>query len=574
VKNRRWISPAEANDLGKLDPGAIEAVKKEAWPQATDPDELHDTLLISGFITTQEGKENNWTSYFNDLIIEGRATVLQINKKNSLWIATERVPFITTVYPDKKLIHQVKIPERYLNKTDHDPLTELVRGRLEIMGPVTAAQLSDLMSISINDINIALYRLENEGFVFRGQFTGTEELEWCERRLLARIHSYTIRKLRSEIQPVSAADFMRFLFVWHQAEPGNQPEGPDALQMALTKLEGFEAPAAAWESDILPLRVADYDYLWLDVLCISGKISWGRFRCSSSVSPVKSTPITFVNRNNLEAWEQDGADEVVPNLSAEAVKVLEVLKQNGASFFDDIVRRTKLFAPQVENALGKLISTSMITSDSFTGLRALLIPDKYKTNQGKKRDPGAFTMSSAGRWSLLENYQDHEDGQKSIETIAWALLRRYGVVFRKLAERENLAPAWRDMVRQFRRMEARGQIRGGRFVEGVWGEQFALPEAITELRNSKKRSVKDILVSISAADPLNLTGILTPGNRIAAFTGNRILYKDGIPAAVVESKEIRFLTHPTPEERWKLQNALVLRNISPKLRKYLGKGVQ
>ncbi len=576
VKSRRWMSPAEANDLGKLDVEAIEAVKKEAWPEVSTPDELHDALLLSGFITAEEGRENRWQSHFEALVHEGRATVLLLNDKDGLWIAAERIPFIKNVYPEKALAHDISLPEKYLKGLSEgkDALTELIRGRLEIMGPTTSAELAELAGLTTSETDTALFRLENEGFVFRGQFTGIGELEWCERRLLARIHSYTIRRLRSEIQSVSAADLMRFLFVWHQLEPGTQPEGPNALEHAMMKLEGFEAPSAAWESDILPSRVKDYDYMWLDVMCISGKIVWGRFRPSASVNPVKTTPITFVSRQNSTAWKQPAAEDIQAHLSAEAKIVLEVLKKQGASFFDDILKQTKLFASQAEDALGELISMSLVTSDSFTGLRALLVPDKYKTNNGSARNTETFTMSAAGRWSLLHNGEtEAQQKPQDIETIAWAMLRRYGVVFRKLAEHEDLAPPWRDLVRQFRTMEARGQIRGGRFVEGVWGEQFALPEAIATLRETKKRNTKDILVSISAADPLNLTGILTPGNRIAAFTGNRILYKDGIPIAVLESKEITFLAQPEDKEKWALQNALVHRPISPKLRKYLGKGV-
>lgn len=577
VKTRRWLSPADANDIGRLDPGAIEAVKAEAWPQATNPDELHDALLLSGFITAKEGKRNHWETYFEALVQEKRATVFAAGKDHACWIATERVPFFEEIFPGKKFSPPVRLPEKYRVSLTHgkDAPAEIVRGRLEIMGPVTAQRLAELLQLPLTTIDTALFRLENEGFVFRGQFTGAQELEWCERRLLARIHSYTIRKLRSEIQPVSAADLMRFLFVWHQLLPGTQPEGPDALQQAMLKLEGFEAPAAAWESDILPSRIANYDYLWLDVLCISGKIAWGRFR-PSAVSPVRTTPLSFVSRQHLQVWKQPPEEQTSP-LSSPAQKVLDVLKQYGASFFDDLLRHTQLLPSQAEEALGELISVSRITSDSFTGLRTLLVPDKYKTNSGSRRNTEMFSMSYAGRWSLLQNDTDEiktEASAEELETIAWALLRRYGVVFRKLVERENLVPAWRDMVRQFRTMEARGQIRGGRFVEGVWGEQFALPEAITELRNVKKREEKNKLVTISAADPLNLTGLLTPGHRIPAYTGNRILYRDGIPLAVLESKEVRFLEEPDAKEKWALQNALVQRNISPKLRKYLGKGVR
>lgn len=583
VKSRSWLSPAEANDLGKLDSEAIRAVQEEAWPEVTNADELHDALLLSGLITAQEGMEHSWTEFFEALVQEKRAT--QIGEDpHALWVATERIPFTQKVYLGKSLKHEVKVPERLMHiPAEKDPLTELVRGRLEIMGPVTTKMLAQCIDVSESEINNALLRLENEGFVFRGHFTGVEEVEWCERRLLSRIHRYTIQRLRSEIQPVSSADYMRFLFAWHQVEPGNIPTGPEALEQTILKLEGFEAPAAGWEGDIFPTRIHEYDYLWLDMLCISGKISWGRFRTQSGnngerkvTTPIRTTPLTFVSRNKLSVWKNIYADEEEKvKLSPKAAKILEALQQHGALFFDDIVNKTKLFASEAEDALGELIGASMVTSDSFTGLRALLVPDKYKTTSGSKRDPGIFSMNYAGRWSLLYAQQDNgavssNTNIENIESIAWALLRRYGVLFRKLAERENLTPPWRELVRVLRTLEARGQIRGGRFVEGVWGEQFALPEAIVELRNKKKEPKNDVLVSISAADPLNLTGIITPGRRLPAFTGNRILYRDGVPVAVMEAKEVQFLADPGAD-KWKLQNALIQRNVSPRLRKYLTK---
>ncbi len=574
VKNRRWLNPAEANDLGKLDLQAIEAVRKEAWPEATNPDELHDAMLLSGFFTAEEGVNNGWQAYLDVLIREGRASILPVDGNHALWIATERVPFIEKLYPGKKLLYDVVIPEKFMASLNpgKDPLTELIRGRMDIMGPFTSFEIAEKLRLPATDTDTALIRLENEGCVFRGQFTGEHELEWCERRLLRRIHNYTLRRLRSEIQPVSAADYMRFLFTWHQMDPGNKGNGPEALQQALLKLEGFEAAASAWESDILPSRINEYEHIWLDMLCISGKISWGRLRPTASVSPVKSSPISFISRQNHELWSQPVDPSEAPLLSGEAVKVLEVLKKNGASFFDDIIKETRLFDSQAEDALGELISASMITSDSFTGLRALLIPDKYKTNAGSSRHSLTFDMSAAGRWSQMQ-HKTAEASKDDLEQIAWALLRRYGVIFRKVVERENLVPPWRDLVKQFRKMEARGQIRGGRFIEGVWGEQFALPESIGVLRDTRKKEKTGTLITINAADPLNLTGILTPGDRVPAYSSNRILYKDGIPVATLESKEVHFLTEADPAEKRNLQQALVQRDISPKLRKYLGKGV-
>lgn len=585
VRNRRSLTPAEANDLGKLDPAAIKAVREEAWPQATNADELHDALLLSGFITAGEGIENHWEPYFEELVLAGRVTALE-GGRHLLWIATERVPFFRKIFPGRKLKHPVTVPER-LNQVyeGKDPLAEIIRGRLEITGPVTAPILSERMDIPLSEVNQALLKLENEGFVFRGKFTGPGDEEWCERRLLARIHRYTIKKLRSEIQPVSSADYMRFIFRWHQLERGNLAQGPTGLEHVLQKLEGYEAPAVAWESDILPARIADYDHQWLDMLCVAGKISWGRFRPSAyqakdkkAASPIRTTPVTFVGRNRLNVWKNSSsvpAEAPGSNLSARAEQIYEVLKKQGASFFDDLVYRTKLFPSQAEEALGELIGAGLITSDSFTGLRALLVPDKYKTNGSHKRDLEIFSMNYAGRWSVLqhEHSDDHQHKPEDIETVAWALLRRYGILFRKLAERENLAPPWRDLVRTLRTLEARGQIRGGRFVEGYYGEQFGLPEAIVELRNVKKENKKDVLISISAADPLNLTGIMTPGRRIPAYSGNRILYRDGVPIAMREANEIQFLVEPEADKKWALQNALIQHEIAPRLRKYLGKAV-
>jgi ATP-dependent Lhr-like helicase len=322
------------------------------------------------------------------------------------------------------------------------------------------------------------------------------------------------------------------------------------------------------------------------MLSMAGKISWGRFRPSASIkdkekktsSPVRTTPVAFVNRANLRVWKNvDAADgNLAEHLSPRSLEVFKLLQQHGASFFDDIVYKAKLFPSQAEDALGELISSGLITSDTFTGLRALLVPDKYKSNNGRRHDTEIFSMNYAGRWSLLHVNHEEEsaiNSQQDIETIAWALLRRYGVVFRKLAERENLAPPWRDIVRMLRTMEARGQIRGGRFVEGVYGEQYALPEAVVELRNCRKNLKREVLISISAADPLNLTGVITPGRRVPAFSANRILYQDGVPIAFKEAKEIQFIGEPEPDKKWILQSALIQHTVSPRLRKYLGKAV-
>jgi ATP-dependent helicase Lhr and Lhr-like helicase len=585
VQNRRWLDPSEATDLAKLDMAAIDAVKQEAWPQVEKMDELHDALVLLGFMTEEEGLKGDghitWKGFFNELVNDKRASVLTTAKNKNLWIAVERLAQLKQVYPDASLSPPLEIPERAGRQswTREAALVEIIRGRLESSGPITAAEFALSAGLPVPQIDMALLALENEGFIFRGQFTpDTKEQEWCERRLLSRIHRYTLQRLRKEIEAVSSADFMRFLFSWQGLD--HKPEGMGSLEEVLKQLEGFEAPAAAWEGDILPARIADYDHTWLDLSCLSGKTVWGRFRIKNSngkksINPVKTTPIMLINRSNKDMWqtlkEEVNMDEF--NFSHEALKVYKYLLERGACFFDEIVEKTKLFKVQTEDAIGELVASGLLTSDSYTGLRSLLVPSKYRLNGSRKSV--AFTMEQAGRWSLIGDASPKEEAKENsyIEMVARLLLKRYGVMFRKIAEQENISPPWRDLVRYYRRMEARGEVRGGRFVDGVWGEQFALAEAVAKMRSLKKEEKKGTLVCISAADPLNLQGVITPGRKIPSYLGNRILYRDGIPVAVYESEEVSFLIPVDHAEKWELHNTLIRRNISPKLRPYLGKGI-
>lgn len=588
VTNRRWLDPAEAKDLGKLDKRAIEAVKEEAWPEAENADEFHDALSLLGYITREEGLRGDslgsWKEFFDQLVREGRATAIQVSSELQLWISVERIPQFGALYPSLHFIYEIEVPESIKNKTwtKEDALREILRGRMEGLGPVTEKELSESFGLAISDIHLGLLNLESEGFVFRGHYTPDHpELEWCERRLLARIHRYTLERLRKEIEAVSTADYTRFLFQWHRVLPGTQPEGPKALEEVLRQLEGYEAAAVSWESDILTLRLKDYDHTWLDMACISGKIVWGRFRPAQGngkklVSPVKTTPVMLVNRLHLDVWKKD-ADLNLSSyeLSNEALAVYHYLLERGASFFNDIMEGAKLLKVQVEQGISELVSAGMITSDSFTGLRALLVPSKYKLESSRRREV-PFNMEQAGRWSLMVKANVFTDSKNEIEInemIARVLLRRYGVIFRKLADHETIAPKWRDLVKIYRTLEARGEIRGGRFVDGVWGEQFALPEAVAQLRQVKKEEKKGELISVSAMDPLNLHGILSPGKKVAAFPGNRILYRDGVVVAIQEGGEVKYLNNVEGSEKWQMHESLVRRNISPKLRSYLGKGI-
>ena len=577
VHQRRWIDPAEAKELGKLDPAAIQLVREEAWLQAETEHELHDGLLLAGFITENEVHQSssNWPILFKSLHEQGRTISIVIGK-NVWWVAVERIPEIQQVYPEITIPPNIKIPEKYLiiKSTPEECLVEIVRSRLEVLGPVTVTELADDLQLTVSRVEIALLTLEQEGFVFRGNYTSGDQTEWCERRLLARIHRYTLRKLRREIAPVAAADFMRYLFEWQFIAPESRLEGPQALENVLDQMEGFEAPAASWEGDLFPCRIKDYDYLWLDVHCLSGNFLWGRFANKSQAkNPIKTTPLSFIRRTRTDLWKQL-RKPFTTQLDYKNQKVWEYLVSRGASFFNQMAADLKMLKIEIEESLGELVSYGLITSDSFNGLRALLVPGKFKISHSRRRKKSIFNIEEAGRWSIIEQRENTAElTQEQMIELARVLLRRYGVIFRKLVQREKSMPPWRDLVRVFRLLEARGQIRGGRFVSGVWGEQFALKQAVTKMRSVAKKKKSGELLTVSAADPLNLTGVITPGGRVSAMINNRILYMDGEPVAVKNGKDITFIKTPEKPDKWIWQNALIQREISPKLKPYLGKGI-
>ena len=599
VFQRRWLDPETARDMGKLDQAAIDRVREEVWPEPRNADELHDALVELGFLTAQEGAD--WQEFFAELKADRRAAVLI--RENPLWVAAERLPQITSVFRSVTLEPPIVAPESVSRTewTPEDALVEIIRGRLEGLGPVTVEQLMASSGLTKLEIETALLKLEAEGFVIRGRFTpDTTETEWSARRLLARIHSYTLNRLRQEIEPVSSADFIRFLLAWQKVAPDQQMEGPESVRAIIEQLEGFEAPAAAWEGELLPSRLVEYDPAWLDALCLSGEVVWARLtppvRAASETGndrprgagPVRNTPIALLRRKNFALWSS-----VFPPLTANMENefstttqvVYDYLKNRGASFFSDIVENTKLLRSQVEESLAELVANGVVVSDSFTGLRALLTPGSRKTQAAarrKHRQP-VYEMATAGRWSIIHRGIHRENGNGSpanrnnqnpidhekAEEIAWTLLKRYGVVFKRLLEREGMTLPWRVLLRVYHRLEARGEIRGGRFVAGISGEQFALPEAVGMLRSIRREGPKDSLISVSAADPLNLAGIIIPGNRITAHTSNRILYHDGEPIAALESGETNFLTELSRATEWKAKSALVRKATRPELRSYL-----
>ncbi|HEV8168405.1 MAG TPA: hypothetical protein VGP59_03630, partial [Pyrinomonadaceae bacterium] len=500
VFQRRWLDPETAADMGKLDQAAIDRVREEVWPEPRNADELHDALVELGFITEEEGA--GWQEFFVELNADRRAAVLTNGTEKRLWVAAERLPQLQVIYQKAELQPAIVAPESVARVTwgFEEALTEIIRGRLEGLGPVTVSALVASSGLNKLEIETALLRLESEGFVIRGKFTpGTTETEWSARRLLARIHSYTLNRLRQEIEPVASTDFIRFLLAWQKVAPDHQMEGPESLKAIIEQLEGVEAPAAAWEGELLPSRMVEYDPAWLDALCLSGEVVWARLTPLSRSSdngertrgsgPVRNTPIALLRRKNFALWSSvfpQPGPTTAGEFSTTTQMAYDYLATRGASFFTDIVENTKLLRSQVEEALAELVANGVVVSDSFAGLRALLTPGSRKTQAAarrKHRQP-VYEMASAGRWSILQRNGGVQSATEAAltEEVAWALLKRYGVVFKRLLEREGMALPWRVLLRFYHRLEARGDIRGGRFVAGISGEQFALPEAIGMLR--------------------------------------------------------------------------------------------
>ncbi len=565
VMARRWLAPEEAEELGRLDPQAIERVRQEAWPEPANADELHDALDWLGFVTAEEAEgEPGWRAWLDELVRDRRVTRFD----GRLWITAERLPLFRALWPDASLDPPIAAPAVYENQWPREEaLVEILRGRLEGLGPVTKAAFAATLRLDDSEIAGALAALEGEGFALRGRFTpdGDQE-EWCERRLLARVHRYTIGRLRAEIEPVAARDFLRFLFEWQRVAPDARMEGPDALEAVIGQLEGFQAPAGAWETEILPARVADYEPAWLDDQCLAGRVAWARLRPPPAgranergASPVRATPIALLPRRYVPIWASLSPTPETARPSAKARAVADCIREHGASFFDELVEGSHLLGPQVEEALAELVALGVVNSDSFAGLRALLMPSEKRSR--RRRRP-IFGMADAGRWALARRGNPRPVNE-IVEHIARALLRRYGVVFWRMLEREaSWLPPWRDLLRVYRRLEARGEIRGGRFVAGFAGEQFALPDAIGLLREVRRKPAGDVWVSLSGADPLNLVGILTPGPKLAAFTANRVLYRDGLPLALQSGGEVQFLDTLDAAGQWQARKAL-LRSAAP-----------
>ncbi|WP_439886060.1 DEAD/DEAH box helicase [Pseudomonas sp. MBLB4123] len=567
VHSRRWSAPESTDDLGALDPEAIAAVRQEAWPEVRDADEMHEALLSLGAVTQAEAQANGgWPTWLAQLAKGKRASCLHLDGQPALWLAAERLSQWQALHPDGAFKPAIQAPQGFDEAWSAEAaLVELLRARLGGFGPLPLPRLAADLHQADSAVRLALLALEREGHVLRGRFTpGAAEEEWCERHLLARIHRYTVGRLRREIEPVSRADFMRFLFDWQRVAPDGRVRGAEALAGVLGQLEGFQAAAGAWESEILPSRVADYGINWLDDLCRSGRWLWCRLagRSRAAGGPLRSTPIVLLPRKNLGLWRACQGDTPAAEPSPRAERVRQVLASQGALFFDELQDEAHLLRSELEDALGELVSLGLAHADSFAGLRSLLLPAAKRSQQQRRARRALANMQDAGRWALLrgsgEPQVDNARHGEAVEQVARTLLRRYGVVcWRLLAREADWLPAWRELLRVYQRLEARGEIRGGRFIAGVVGEQFALPEAVALLREVRRRPLDGRLVSLSACDPLNLLGTLLPGSKVPALAGNRLLYRDGVPVASLVAGRSQLLAEADTFTAGQWQAALI-----------------
>ena len=540
VEMRRTLPPEMAGEIGALDPDAIAEVAREAWPVVRDADELHDALLT--LIWVPDATADPWRSGLRELQETGRAQQISIEQTRG-WVATEKI--------------QDSSAEFAQNPLPPSLIRSIVQGWMESIGPTRVDELATRLGFSTRNVDAAMLQLESEGQVLRGSFRAAHSPEWCDRRLLARIHRLTIGRLRKEIQPVPANEFMKFLFQWQHVAPGTQLHGEDGLQEVIRQIGGFEAAASSWERFILPSRMAKYDPELLDRLCLNGSVMWARLSphprfaaipsmedesARRRIVPTSVAPVGIFPREDgdwlmqLASGESTGIDRDTV-LTPVAQDIRRLLQERGASFFADIARETGHLQSQVEDALWELSAAGVVTADGFDNLRALLDPRRRLGREKSKRP-----RHGAGRWSLLASRRVEANPANQ---AARQFLRRYGVVFRDLLARESISPSWRDLLVQYRRMEFQGEIRGGRFVDGFVGEQFALPEAVESLRAMRREGAERNTrheIKLSAVDPLNLIGVILPGARVTASPANYILFRDGVPIQSGETAPVEILS--------------------------------
>jgi ATP-dependent helicase Lhr and Lhr-like helicase len=557
VPLRRGL-PVEPHELAGLDPAAIERVVDQVKPDPRDEHELHDLLL--NLVTVRPA--DDWRPWFDTLAAAGRAVEVH-TEMASFWAAVERLPAILALYPRASVVPSNPGQVAIDPPAEEVAAADMLRGHLECRGPTTAAELAAVTGLRELLIDSALAALEGEGFAIRGRFTGPgASEEFCSRRLLARMHSYTRQQRRREIEPVTARDFMRFLLRWQHVADGTRREGRFGVLAVIEQLQGFELATGAWEQSVLAARVEGYRREWLDELCMSGQVSWGRLsvkeaeseparrlpavvpsdsaladsvveaRASTGLAPSRATPITLALRDDLPWLLRAARGELIPAepVSGVTSEVLAALTEHGALFRPDLAALTGRLPHEVDEALWDAVARGLVTADGFRAIRALLrrrTPDRYAPPRGLRRGLRGTTGGASGRWSLLPPPEADADRDELAEAVAQQLAARWGVVIRDVVSRENLAVPWRDVLWAFRRLEARGTMRGGRFVAGFSGEQYAHPDALDVLKLVRKLRDSDEVTRISAADPLNLTGIVLPGPRIPAIAANTVTYLDG-----------------------------------------------
>ncbi|HET6280723.1 MAG TPA: DEAD/DEAH box helicase [Polyangia bacterium] len=547
VAVRRGLPADVADRIGGLDPERIAEVVAEAQPDVRNADELHDLLLDLGALPEEPALASDWQRLFEELSLAQRATRLVAAEAGAFWIAAERRSLATTIWPERLLAPAITEPpvRRPPAWTDREgALTEVVRAHLALLGPTTAAILGARLDVAVSDVDAALARVEMEGAVLRGRFNPAlpeAVLQWCDRRLLARINRRMLDGLRREIEPATTAEYLRFLLSWQHVRPGTQLAGRTGLAQVISQLQGCEIAAGAWEREILPARVSGYEPAWLDALCLSGEVAWGRMAPrEAAAAPSRAAPIGVVWRRDL-TWllTPPPADDDTSGLSPVAQDVLRFLRTTGASFLDEIIAGAGRLRSEVEDGLWELVSSGRVTGDGFAGLRALISATQTRGG-ARARWHARWTRRNggpvgAGRWALLRAAGTPPADDELHEALARQYIKRYGIVFRDVLAREARAPAWRDLLKVYRRLEMRGELRGGRLVGSFIGEQFAAPEALESLRALRRAPPRDEpqhnpeIIQLSACDPLNLAGILTPGPRIPATLANTITFRDGLP---------------------------------------------
>ena len=549
----RRALPDDTRDLASLDAGALESAAQDAWPLVRDADELHDALLTLGMLPEGDigrGAEpiesDLWARWLESLVEEGRVTKARHGEGWVAWVAVECVPLVSAAFPDVRFEPLPPlIPRNGQPPSADEAELSLVRRRVECIGPFTAAELAQALGMRRGAVDIALANMEATGGVLSGRFTpGRDQEEFCDRRILARIHRDTIGRLRKQVEPVSAATFMRCLLRWQHGASPWQIRGEGGLLKVIEQLQGFEAAAGAWETEILPCRVGEYRPSALEDLCLAGEVAWGRFSRRPSngnghlshAALARNTPISLGLRTDLP-WLLEDTPTDGTQLTGAAGEVLEFLSQRGASFLPDIILESRRLPSEVESALWQLVAAGLVTADGFGALRGLVDGTAKRVRQSYRYRRRPRRRLPASRWSLLQANTPTED---VTEARAIQLLHRYGIVFPEVLARESLAPRWRDLLSVYRRAEARGEIRGGRFVTGFVGEQFALPEALEMMRTVRKAEPGGQLAAVSACDPLNLAGVLTPGPRVPAVLGNRVVLRDGVPVASLQAGELQW----------------------------------